>query len=1304
MHENNTPELGLGEQIKSACSTAFSKAKNYLLGAIPSVALYVKVDGKLVADKALHTHLLSLETDAKVASQIEMRVEVYGSGSSETALNVLAEETFSVKTDNGGSRKVPMIETKGSEPDVVNITPLEGFDPSPELFKVLAHTGYAAISDTLAVSAKKSLTPDAQKENVAKMFRLKDQEWNLGVWLVNLFKDPVSLKAYLSHSLGAAVYRNWNRDCTTSKEVYIADFSKVNCRSGKQEGPFLRGTDGMNISSGPDAKVEQIRYVTLWGVDIEKQNYDFNFFAKGLLSPTYLSKIEGNTLVFDKEGAKQLNKNLVVLDIANVKSDSKDELKKLVKEHGIIKVDPRSPVDTICDFLWSVTKISEDERSSVTYQHVNNMFVSDPKLLKDLLGSYLPPRLQSSKKGFNVENTIAAALGTAFGVDNLNADLLAGNRSAKRILSDIAAYLPSIKMRKCIMSSLLTKGQAVALDKNGDPMVRFVFMRNPCLLPNSLKVLHGVRHELIQNIFNLDDFGKELVIISPEDASDAQADDDGDSVGCDPNPKLIALIEEHQRFVDNSILRYAPKIELAKEARISYQATNCVGTTLSNIINNRDYVNLCVLQPEQPLVGWGSDMAVNLIRSVNWKWVTSSSQVPEELMKMKNVVKVVNEVFSIAKSNDPSVGLWVPANEADVQRYCSWLCLVFITQTAIDWKKRMYKLMSLFVLGFSYIVNQNGKFEPSNQRWNLKSTNEKQDIELNCNSPLTKQFDEKFELGGRYIIETDTSKAQDVVGGNVILARYLMSDNAWSFAAFSELFDEKFVNSTWENIGLWSIVSLGVVGTTLSRGIDLDWKRLAKSGLKVTRDVSREDILLAFQKMYNTCGDNCVVKHLLSKSLQGSYLKPSVLSEYIAAYNSVHQLIENWETVMDSDPEFKAENKQLLLNMSRVNLGSRKSMDLTGRRVATWVEKANIDLQKSENFKYFLLLAGEGGIEDLAVRHLITELALQINPEERLKKKIEQDAMNALDNWIWVIWKYAFKKMTTRTLKDVTGINIEKPTVDNLLLLKKRNENGHSPIYACVKELNKFDNTAQPKTIFIQLVECCLLGDFGTNRKLVNFIKNDPSYVSDYQKHKSLSLSHHLEAVFNDIQRVDNAVLKKDLVSIVVSNIARTLRSVNALSLLGTSEDRTKDMWHDDGPRTAKDQATRQMSMFSSSDSLPTAIEKLILSKGYVPAQVAFQKKVVRGIYAWSQIYVERFNFGNPADGVPGKCKVISKSIANSGDRKIPYSDFIRYSLGCRVKYELNSDDKSFYLDKNGNPILPNNFLDEATFNKKYRS
>ena len=80
MHEKDTPELGLGEQIKSACSTAFSKAKNYLLGAIPSVALYVKVDGKLVADKALHTHLQNLEAGAKATSQIEMRVEVYGSG------------------------------------------------------------------------------------------------------------------------------------------------------------------------------------------------------------------------------------------------------------------------------------------------------------------------------------------------------------------------------------------------------------------------------------------------------------------------------------------------------------------------------------------------------------------------------------------------------------------------------------------------------------------------------------------------------------------------------------------------------------------------------------------------------------------------------------------------------------------------------------------------------------------------------------------------------------------------------------------------------------------------------------------------------------------------------------------------------------------------------------------------------------------------------------------------------------------------------------------------------------------------
>lgn len=1290
MHDKNTPELELGEQIKSVCDAALAKAKNYLLGAIPAVALYVKVDKKLVTD-SLDTELASLKAEGKTPG-VEMRVEVYGSGSSETALNMIAEDTYSV-TENGKSRKVAMIETKGSEPDVVNITPLEGNDASPELYKILAHTGYAAISDTLAVNSKKSSTPTMHEENVAKMFRLKDPEWNLGVWLLDLFKDPVSLKAYLSHSLGAAVYRNWNRECA-SKEVYVADFQEVNCRVGSDSGKFLSGTDGMNISSGPDAKVEQIRYVTFWGVDVNGQSHDFNVFAKGLLAPTHLSRIEGKTLVFNKDEAKALKSNLVVLDIANFKNDaSKDHLKKLVKEHGIVKLDPRSPADTIADLLWAVTKISADERSSTTYQHVNNMFVSDPKMLNKLLDAYKPPRFR--KLGENsVARTIASALGTAFGVDNLSSDLLSGDRSAKRVLSDIAAYLPSIKMRKCIMSRLLSKGQAVALDAAGSPMDKFVFMRNPCLLPNSLKVLHGIEHCLIQNIFNLDDYSQELVIISPEDASDAQADDDGDSVGCDPNPTLIALIEEHEKFVRNSILRYAPKIELAKEARESYAPSDCLGSTCDKIINDASYVNLCVLQPEQPLVGWGSDMAVNFIRSINWKWVTSSSQVPQSLLKMKSIEAVCNETFGPG-ANDPFRGLWVPAEEQDVERYCSWLCLVFITQTAIDWKKRMYKLMSLFVLGFTYIVNQDGKFQLSTSSWKIRSTNSKADISIDCKSPFTTQFDSQLELGGRYVIDYDPL-AQGVIGGNVILARYLMSGKAWSFTAFSALFDEKLVETTWQNIGLWSITSLGVLGTTLSRGIDLEWKRLAKSGLKVTDECSREDILVAFQKMYNTCGNNCVVKHLLSKSLSGTYLKPSVLSEYIAAYNSVHQLIENWETVMESDPEFKAENEKLLLDMSRVNLGSRKSMDLTGRRVTRWIEKAKIDLQKPESFKYFLLLAGQGGIEDPTVRHLITELIAQISPVESMKRKVEQQAMNALDNWIWVVWKYAFMKMTGKTLASVTGVNIEEPTVDNLLLLKKRNENGHSPIYAAVKELSKFDNTAQPKTIFIQLVECCLTGDFGTTKKVVNFIKNDPSYVKEYNQYKALSLGNHLEELFRLINNFDGNV-KKELLSIVESNIARTLRSVNALSLLGTAEDRTKNMWHDDGPKTKDDDIAREINMFSSSDSLPTAIEKLILSKGYVPAQVAFQKKVVRGIYKWSLPLIESYSFGDP-ELPPNKlsvAKVISKSIANSGDRKIPYADFIRYSLGCRVKYRITLD---------GDPVLINGYLTQEQFNKKYRS
>lgn len=1303
MHDKNTSELQLSEQIEEMSKEALQRATKYRVGEVPSVAFSCSV-GRKVALDSLETSLRDLGSkNVNSKDAVTFRLEGYGSGSSQTAINILAEETFPKAVENGSIR-VPMIETKGSEPDVVIVTPLEGVEANKDAYRVFAGMGhgYAAISDNILVSAKKSLTQDDQSTNAKKLFRSADAEFNLGVWLVNLFKDPVSLKAYLSHSLGAAVFRNWNRECV-SKEVYVADFQKTKCRVIGKQGIYLAGTDGMNICSGPDAKVEQIRYVTFWGVSVVGDLIDENCFAKGLLAPTHLSKIEGNTLVFDKDESKKLERNLVVLDIANFKNDSKSVFKDLLNKHGgIIRIDPRAPADTIADLLWAVTKISADEESSTTYQHVNNMFVSDPTILNELLKNYQPPRFKNDRS--KIEYKVAAALSTVFDVPNLSSDLLAGNRSAKRILSDIAAYLPSIKMRKCIMSSILSKGQAVALcrSEKGDitSLSEFAFMRNPCLLPNSLKVLEGVRNDLIENIFNLDDFANELVIISPADASDAQADDDGDSVGCDPNPALIALIKEHQAFVKNSILRYAPKIELDKSARISYKGTSCVGETVRRIIDEPSYIELVVLQPEQPLVGWGSDMAVNFIRCVQWKWCTDPGDIHPELAQMENIKTVICETFGPGGSQ----GLWVPAEKKDVDVYCAWLSLVFITQTAIDWKKRMYRLMSLIILCIRYQLDQAGKYTPIKQKWEVHG---RYDFSLDLNSSLSDQFLEKASPGERYRMDNEIS-APGILG-STILAQYLMSGNSWSYESFAKLFCSEFVKNTWSNLGLWSISSLGMVGTTLARGVDLDWKRYAKSGLKVDENVSREDIINAFQRMHDTCSSNGIVKHLLAKSLAGNFVRPSVLSEYIANYNSVHRLIARWENVMATDSEFKSENAQILLTMTKVNLGIRRSMDLTSRRVSTWLDKAGIDLSKSENFKYFILLAGQGGIDNLTIRHLITHLTRSLDEVEARKYRIENETMNALDCWIWFIWRYTFKKMTEKTLGEVSGVEIKVPTVDNLLLMKKKDDNGHSPLFKVVSEISKFtsnrDNSAEPKTIFIRLVTACLVGSLP--QKKLKF-ENKLSFEKDLTEVPGLGLKFHLKKVVEEINSLEDSKERELLKEVVVSNIARTIRSVNSLALLAHKDDRTKDMWHDDGS-SYQDQRKieRQTMMFSSNDSLPTAIEKLILSKGYVPSQVLFQKKIVRSFYAW----INKFHPGLGGDVVKGdkpntderKVFVISKSIANSGDRKIPYIDFIRYSLGVRACW-VNDGNGNVIPGSDHAPFLPYNFLDQESFKKKYRS
>lgn len=1257
MRENETPELELGKQIKKSVNNGLSAAAKWCYGAISAIAANFTVKGerrrKEVVDD-VHSTLL----EAEMPNQVEVRVEVYGAGSSESALSFLTAQTYPCADQQG--RHVAMIDTKGRQPDVISITPFEGVDPCVDTYKLVALAGYAPLSPNLAVSTKGSQTDQENQQSTASMFALKG--WNLGSWLLSLFSDPVALKAYLCHSLGAAVYRNWNTECG-SFTVYIADFSKVDCRVGDKTGAFLAGTDGMNIVSGPDARVEQIRYLTMWGVEILDQVREYNLFGKGLVVPTNLSRIEGKTLVFDKENVSK--GNLLVLDLANIKSDCKKQIETLVKDHGIIKVTPRGPEGSIKDFLWSVTKISSEEVSSTTYQHVANMFVEDSEKLKDLLKSYQPPSMrgQTSRAG----KIVSDCLSVTFDVPHINTSLLTGDRSVNRVLSDVLAYLPHMKMRKCVMSNLVSPGEAVAhglKDVDDQDATEFVFARNPCLLPNSLKVLKKVDNELLSSIFDIDSCGELLVFISPRDASDAQADDDGDSVACEPDRTYCQLIKEHQAFVSNSIFRVAPKIELDKKARISYEKMDSMGKISSNCQNNTDYVRLCVLQPEQPLVGLGSDMAVNTIRAIQWVKVTDINAVPAALMSIGSYKSIINDILATNSY------CWVPT-EATCHHLFSWLCLVFVTQTAIDWKKRMYSLCKLEMLALPFKLNPHTSlYCLANNQMKLSKVGSKDTVNSDFAKITTDILAEiRRNPGERYVIKQDDA-GDGVVYGNYILAKELLDGTGWSKETFGKRFDAS-VTDLWDINGLWTIESLGVVGTTLGKGISLKWKRYAKSGLKLSRDVTKFTIIDEFSKFHAECSSQSVVKHLIGKTLAGSLSRPSVLEEYIYEYNTVHFLLDSWQKVIDNDSEFNKEYQEVKARISQIGVGLKAGLDISSRRIKGWVAKEKIRFDSIGSFKYFCLLAGEGGLDNMVIRHLIKVFESQLDNQIQEQEAFEEQIMDALDKWIWMGWRAAFAIATGQNMIKVAFPNVgdyslfDKPTSEMFKALREKDFEGTNPASRILKTWGQATNQATftGQTLFVRLMNILARG---TSENLKQS-ENLKIFVDKKSVIESALRTNSLEAVLTPvIEKYKDSPQLDVLMEIVERNIARTLRAVRLLSNLPSKEDRFKDFYEDDGPNAA------YISCFSASGNLPNAIERIIMSKGWAPPLVLLQKNIAKSLpkleFARNGFELVKKDKSGESTSLPINCTVISKSISG-GSAAWSVQDFERYTRGCRLTY-----------------------------------
>lgn len=1183
-------------------------------------------------------------------------LEIAAKGESFSTLKVLSDLKRFRKYDDGNERLVPIAQI-GSltaerfiSDDVAKLDVDSGEAKNSEFYRLLADAEYGAISPEIAIR-RGSFVAD---------------------WIDTMFDAPLDFKAYVSGFLNANAYSDFSR---SQIQFYIADFTKVNIvvvRNGKRFSlrknnekvtNVFGGQDGSALFAGPDSKTIQFRLASFHGATVSSSNQSStpkgkNLFGKGLLAKSHLSSVEEGCLVFDK--TKPSKNNIVVLDINSVKGLWATEIKKLVSGSStVFRIIPQGRDEEDKVVFTEITKISKTSKTSATYQWAS---VCHPDgLLMDLVTRLMPKDVVQSELSPSQEN-IMGLIGSV--ATDLNSTVLTGRANKNQVLSFMCSYLPKMRTRKCIMVGIAKGPQGKKVEQftvtaeDGSVEVfevlnqgqildimdrkKFVVGRNPMLTPAGICVLENNKGSYFGEIYDIEE--DVVSVFTDIDCKNLQADDDGDDNACDPNELLVSIMERHALWVKRSIFALGVNIENDKKGRIvekNWTIDRIVSTLEHSTYHEKfvrdeqkrvaiDFINNYICGVEQPVVGLSSDTSVNILSQIKWvKWSGEENNVVKQantlLREYKedengNLVKgkgLYNKLLGVAGStfkNNEKPYVWVPADLCSLRLLLLYYVSVWFCQTAIDWKKRAYRVISVLFLADSQNCGLRDYAKLSPNEVLVKKMEEARGCLVHKMEEArwtSSESEQKPDDAKEILINNLVKKNQnqilicDLLGGLIGSQVAVTNENIKAVTGldincFLQPEDQLFWNVKWVNM------MFSALTRAFGANPDRSWKSLAKNAFACTDE---GDSTVAFMiseaedvygNLARNVNDQCLLGMMLRKTISANKI-PNL----VKAYNSITELNKGWQYWLNNQTDlYKEWVKHLTMSMTHVynntNVENVLEVNVNVKAFQNFLRINNLEF----NNELILGLCGINGTrrDQQADKQSMIQTMLEYAEliDDREKKElmdIEDFIMNVLD--------------------DVAFQSYAKVSYDQWVKLGKKAE-------LTVAEFQTKNKNMSYSTWF-------MAGWKNGVFKRCNDLNADlKSFISDFRKEfesklwKTLegneSLNRMLEWANNEKTSHSN-----QMVDVIISNISRTLRTLDYwyVSKDFKSIRTNSENWR---KRKGLEIGGAKFDRFKSSTNSYQLVEKLILQKGWTPADINFHFTLMRPVIEKRLTFVTKDN------------------------------------------------------------------------------
>lgn len=1218
----------------------------------------VKEEAEVKAQLYGQTTVVAFRKDKDVAV-----LECNAVGDSNSTLKVMQSLKREVIYKDGKSNLVPLVQLSSSQSkrlagdDIVKLDVNSSDESNAEFYRLLADAGYGAISPEIAIKA---------------------DSW-LAQWIGSMFDAPLDFKAYVSGVLNANSFSDFSKK---DVKIYIADFKKVGItiiRDGKrfqirknEEGvsDVFGGQDGSALFAGPDAKTMQFRLMTLHGVKTTKRSKDGfvdsqkNMYAKGLAALSYLSSVEDNNLVFDSK--KPIDHNVIVLDVNSVKGLFATEvIKKHVTDAFVYELTPKGKDTEDKKVFCEITKINSNAKTSGTYQWASVMHPDGLEM--DRVRSMMPKNIVETELTPSQKQVFATASELN---PNLNSQVLSGKANRNQVLSYIVSYLPKMRTRKCVMvcvpkqkngfdaKSFTVKSDDGSVEENficlqagqiADIMIdkaEFVVGRNPMLTPAGVKILVNNVNTYYREIYNLEENVNS--IFTDVDCKDLQADDDGDDNAVDPNPLLVAIVKRHQKWVSRSIFSLGVNIENDKKNRI---VSN--GFTIQKIVEilrhskggapedrkqqKREaylYANNSIAGVEQAVVGLSSDTSVNILSQVHWvKWHGEDGnqivQMAEGLLKDSNGKGLFNVVYENARktfSNNEKPYIWIPRDLKSLRLLLLYYVSVWFTQTAIDWKKRAYRVLCAL-----YLVNG---LKPGTSLVDLYNKVEAAPVLVEkINNSTENNFIHAFQ-NARWSEMTESVSIEGskidllykVVCANYnghmvvdVLGGLIGSQQPVTPANLDIILGNNHRQLLQPETDLfWDVKTVNQVFTALTKAFggnpDRSWKSLAKNAFAITDDSdAKVEVMIdtavgTYQKLHENVNDQCLMGMMLGKTLEANKIP-----DLVHGYNSLTELHRSHkEWLLNQSAEFREWVNHLTITLQGVhnttNVENVMDINLNVKSFQNFLRLNDLKFDRN----LILALAGVNAsrLDQLAEKQSIIQTMFEYaeiidNAEEKYLMDVEDAIMNLLDQCAFnTLANFCYKKWVAKGSKVELQLDSEFQKPANMSFSTWFLSGWKTGTFKKVNDLcgNVEDFVKEYPEAFVENLWNQLENDQWVNQVLAWV---DAQMIADPKSDFAVKVRNVIVAnIARTLRTLDYWKVSKDFLSIRTN--AKSWREKSGLPVDGELFDR-----------------------FKSHTNPYQLVEKLILEKGWTPNDVNMHQNLIRPILEKGLSFQSKNGFGS---------------------------------------------------------------------------